>query len=995
LKEILMLRFQRFSLFLLLAVAASAQVAKRPLNHHDYDSWRTIGGHTLSRDGKFLAYSLFPEEGDGELVVKNLSTGKELRENCGSAPPPTENPEESEGPPIERGIRVVFSHDSAYLVASAFPQKAETEQAKKDHKRPDQMPHESMIVVNLGTFTASRVADVASFQVPELGESFVAYLHGPKAAADAPAEPPAEDEEADQGRGRGANAPRGRSSRSKYGSDLVLRNLGTANERSFEDVLEFSIAKDAKTLLYAVGSKKEETDGLYSVVPGDSATPVALLAGKGHYTKLTWDFGQHKVAFLSDHDDQAAKPAKFKAYLWERSGNATEAVSASMPGFHAGWGILERGPMSFSRDGSRLFVSCAPMAEIAALEREIPPAPTAPSNEKVIADLWSWKDDYVQAMQKVRATRDRARAYSAVYILAEKKFLQIADPEMATISPSDSGRYAIGMDDRAYRRMVDYDGNYNDVYLVDTETGARTLALKQFHAMGGRGSGGAGGVQLSPDGHHALVFRDKQWWLVSSPDGAIVNLTAHLSPAFYNEDHDTPDSPTPYGSGGWTSDGKWAVIYDRYDAWAVSADGAPARKLTDGRQSGLEFRVARLNIGDEEERGIDPAKQVLYRVENLETRESGFYSSANFTAGAPHKLIMGAKNYRVLGKAKDADVIMVTATTFHDQPDVFVGDSSFRNLKKETDANPQQKGLVWGTSELIHYRNSDGVLLQAALYKPENFDPSKKYPMMIYLYERLTANVNNFVRPAPGHSINFAYYVSNGYLVLTPDIVYTTGHPGQSALKCVLPAIQAVVDKGYVDKDAIGIQGHSWGGYQTAYMVTQTNVFHAAEAGAPVANMISAYDGIRWGTGLPRQFQSEKTQSRIGATIWESPLRYVENSPIFSVDRITTPLLILQNDADDAVPWYQGLELFLSLRRLGKEAYLFDYNGEPHHINRRPNQKDYTVRMQQFFDHFLKGGPEPEWMQKGIPYIERDEEKERFNKSAYETSTDRGGSNDR
>jgi dipeptidyl aminopeptidase/acylaminoacyl peptidase len=299
-------------------------------------------------------------------------------------------------------------------------------------------------------------------------------------------------------------------------------------------------------------------------------------------------------------------------------------------------------------------------------------------------------------------------------------------------------------------------------------------------------------------------------------------------------------------------------------------------------------------------------------------------------------------------------------------------------LKKVTDANPQQAQLIWGTGELIKYRNADGVELQAALYKPENFDPSKKYPMLVYLYERLSQNVNNFVRPAPGHSINISYYVSNGYLVLTPDVVYTTGHPGQSALKCILPAVQAVVDKGFVNRNAIGIQGHSWGGYQTAYLVTQTNLFRAAEAGAPVVNMISAYDGIRWGTGLPRQFQYEKTQSRIGGSIWESPLQFIENSPIFMVNRITTPLLILHNDADDAVPWYQGIEFFLSLRRLGKEAYLFNYNGEPHHLNRRPNQKDYTVRMQQFFDHLLKDGATPEWMEKGITYNDREKEKEKF-----------------
>jgi dipeptidyl aminopeptidase/acylaminoacyl peptidase len=239
--------------------------------------------------------------------------------------------------------------------------------------------------------------------------------------------------------------------------------------------------------------------------------------------------------------------------------------------------------------------------------------------------------------------------------------------------------------------------------------------------------------------------------------------------------------------------------------------------------------------------------------------------------------------------------------------------------------------------------------------------------------------VNNFVKPAPGHSINLAYYVSNGYVVITPDIIYTTGHPGQSALKCVLPAIEAVVAKGYINRNAIGIQGHSWGGYQTAYLLTQTNIFHAAEAGAPVVDMISAYNGIRWGSGLPRQFQYEQSQSRIGGSLWEEPLRFIENSPVFQIDRIKTPVMILQNDADDAVPWYQGIEFFLSMRRLGKEAYMFNYNGEPHHLNRRPNQKDYTLRMQEFFDYYLKDAAKPAWMEKGIPYIEREQEKEKHN----------------
>jgi dipeptidyl aminopeptidase/acylaminoacyl peptidase len=982
------MRSLRFVLLAGAAFAALAQTPKRPINHRDYDSWHTIQTPTLSRDGKFLAYSAVPEEGDGDLVVRNLATGKELKEDCGATPPaPAGAAEEpTEGPPVVRSIRIAFTHDNAFLIATSFPFHADTEKARKEHKGANEMPRPSLLIVNLATLTASRIPDVESFQLPELGDGFVACLHGAKPAAGAGAAPSQGDSDQDQRAGRGG-AGAGRGGRNRYGSDLVLRDLRSGQERTFEDVLEYSFPKDGKALLYGVGSRKAETDGVYAVTPGNDAAPTALLAGKGRYTKFTWDLGGRELAFLSDRDDQASKPPKFKAYLWDRSGAPAEIISTATPGFESGFGILDRGAVSFSRDGSRLFVSCAPLTEIEALEK--PPAPpvTAPSDEKVIADLWNWRDDYVQPMQKVRAAQDRSRSYRAVYTLADHRFLQLSGPDMAGLTPSDDGRVALGTDDRSYRRMVDYDGSYNNVYLVDTSTGSRKLVFEKFRggAGGGGGRGGFGGgpLQLAPDGRHVLAYKDKAWWSIQVPDGQETNLTAKLGIAFYNEDTDTPEEPPSYGAGGWTKDGKLALLYDRYDVWAVGADGGSARKLTDGRKAGLQFRTVRLESdADEEERGIDPAKPLFLRAEDLETRDTGFYRMNSLDA-VPQKLIMGHKNYRVLGKAKESDVLMVTATTFHDEPDIYVGDSSFRDLKQVTEANPQKKELLWGTAELLHYRNADGVVLEAALYKPENFDPSKKYPMLAYLYERLSQNVNNFVNPAPGHSINIAYYVSNGYLVLTPDIVYTTGHPGESALKCILPAVQTVVDKGFVNRDAIGIQGHSWGGYQTAYLITQTSVFKAAEAGAPVANMISAYDGIRWGSGLPRQFQYEKTQSRIGGSVWEYPLRFIENSPIFMIDRVSTPVLILANDADDAVPWYQGIEFFLGLRRLGKEAYLFNYNGEPHHINRRPNQKDYTVRMQQFFDHFLKGAPEPEWMQKGIPYIDRDQEKETFNGAVY------------
>ena len=992
-----------FAFFCMAALVFSAPTGKRPINHRDYDRWRTISSQILSADGKFLAYSQFPEEGDGEVIVQNLSTGKETRETAGALPPAPDPSTAEEpaaaGPPTPRGVRLSFTADNHYLVSSTYPSKAATEQAKKD-KKP--APRGGLLLVDLNGSTSKRVADVASYQVASKGDSFIAYLKeakpaaplSPAPAAEAKNDSPDQDQRragAGRAAGQGGAAP-------KIGADLVIRDLRTADgaEQTFADVTEYSLSKDARTLVFTVSSKKEDTNGLYTFVPGATGAPTTLLAGKGHYAKPTWDREQKELAFFSDRDDTASHPAKYKVYGWAR-GTATpaELISNATPGFHEGFVVFERGPISFSRDGSRLFVSCAPASLVAEAESTPPasaaagpgaPLPaTADNSDKVIADLWRWNDDYIQPMQKVRLAQEKARSYRAVYSFAEKKFVQLADPTMNSVIPSDDGRFAVGMDDRAYRKMSDYDGNYSDIYVVDTSTGQRSLILKQFHGGGG-GQGAIGGAVLSPDSKHLLWYANKQWFTMSVPGGSPVDLTSRIPTAFFNDEHDTPDAMPSFGNAGWTKDGGRVLLYDRNDIWSVSPDGKIAERLTEGSATHLQFRAVQLDRSDDEEdRGIDPAKPLLLRAENLETRDTGFYSLPRVEKGlAAKKLIMGQKSYRTLAKAKDANVILLTATTFHDQPDLYITESTFEAPRKVTNANPQQADMLWGSAELVSYRNDDGVPLQATLYKPEDFDPKKKYPMIIYIYERLTQNVNNFVRPAPGTTINIPFYVSNGYLILTPDIVYTTGHPGQSALKCILPAIEAVVEKGFVDRAHIGIEGHSWGGYQIAYLMTQTHLFAAAEAGAPVVDMISAYNGIRWGSGLPRQFQYEKTQSRIGGTLWDKPLQFIENSPIFMLDRVTTPMLILQNDADDAVPWYQGIEFFLSMRRLGKVAYLFNYNGEPHGIRRRPDQKDFTVRMQQFFDHYLKGAPAPEWMEKGIPYLEREKEKERFNLSISE-----------
>jgi dipeptidyl aminopeptidase/acylaminoacyl peptidase len=938
-----------FALLSLSFSIASAQ--KRPITAKDFDSWRTLTGQVLSHDGHYLAYGLFPLEGDGEVVIRNLATGKETRENAGELPPPPDPDPSAEEPPAPRSIQLSFTNDSKTLVFRAYPKHAAVEKAKTDKKNP---AHEELVVVDLASSKSTRVPDIKSFQLPKKGDGFVAYLKFPapppaaKPEDKKPTEPDATPEPA---------APTPANPREpEFGSQLTLLKLADQTTREFPDVFDYQLSQNGNSLAYAVVSPKSETDGVFvlATAGGNSEAPHELISGKAHYQHLAWDDDSNELAFIGN---PAASPTEkkplYNLYLWKTADSkASPVVSTATPGFRKGFIIHDHATLAFSKDGTRLFFGAAPPPP--------PRHPTAIDPDKPSFDLWSYNEESIPPIQKVRAAADLNRSYRAVYLIPDKKTIQLADETLAEVVPNESGRYALGTDEREYRPIQDYGERISDTYLVDTSTGARTLLLKKHQ----------GATRWSADGHYLITFDGKDWNSIAIPSGKAVNLTAKLPVKFWNEEEDTPGTPGPYGAGEWTKDDKYVLLYDHYDIWQVAPDGTSATNLTQGigRAQHLQLRPDSPESRSEE-RWIDPTKPLLIRAEDTTTRDSGFFTTHIDAKTPPTKLVLTAEDYSNPIKAKDADVYALTAQTFTKFPDLLITDSSFKNLQKVSDANPQQSSLLWGTNEMVSFQNIDGVPLQGILYKPENFDPHKKYPMIVYLYEKLSQNLNHFVDPRPMDSINISYYVSNGYLVFTPDIVYTTGYPGESALKCVLGGVNAVTARGFVDEKNIGIQGHSWGGYQIAYMVTQTNRFKAAEDGAPVANMISAYDGIRWGSGRPRQFQYEKTQSRIGGSIWEYPVRYIDNSPIFYVDRIQTPLLILHNDADDAVPWYQGIEFFLALRRLNKPAWMYSYNGEPHHLRRRANQRDYAARMAEFFDYELKSGPKPAWMENGIPYL--------------------------
>src|SRR6185436_1790008 len=480
----------------MLAAQQAAAPAKRPLTHQNYDSWRSIAAQQISRDGKFVAYAYVPQDGDGEIIVRNIATGVDWRAPRGYRPPvpppddPGTNVAEFQAEQA-RLLRPVFTADSRFLIFTIEPAKAEVNKAKKEKKKPEDMPKNGLGIMDLSNGTVTRVERVKTFRVPEDGTGYFAYLMEAK-PEEKPAAPP-KPESSPSGEATtpaatpSPSAPRGASARVKkkeYGTELVLRNTATANERKFNDVLDFTISRDAKSLVFTVASKKEDSNGVYAVTTDSDSEPVALLSGKGKYQRLTWDEDNTQLAFTSDKEDADAKQPKFRVYEWNRKDpQATEVVSVSSPGFRKEFVVSERANLSYSLDGSHLFLGTAPPPE-----PEKNPDEEIPADEKVLVDLWHWKDDYVQPIQKVRAEQERNRSYRAVYDLQAKKFVQLADDTMETITSSNDGSYAIGSDNRKYRIFSDNDTAFTDYYLVNTADGSRKSMLTKQR----------GSVSLSP-----------------------------------------------------------------------------------------------------------------------------------------------------------------------------------------------------------------------------------------------------------------------------------------------------------------------------------------------------------------------------------------------------------------------------------------------------------------------------------------------------------------
>ena len=892
------------------AVLLAEQGEKKILTLDDYPQWKHINSATISDSGDWVTYGYRPNGGDVTLYIKSLETQKIYEVQVGSAP--------------------IISGDSRWAAYKISPSKDEAKKLRKE-KKPvvpkvellDLTSGDKVTYVNASAFVFSQ--DSGFFAVKK-DKSDKSAKHD--------------------------------------GTDLVLRNLKTGLDLNIGNVGSFRFNHSGSILAYTIDADKKAGNGVYVLVLKSGAIR-SLDSGEADYAQLTWDDNGRKAleGFQKGNALAVLKGTKPEKSIQKENqllvfvGLGTDKSArilydpADDKNFPEGMVLSEKGGLTWSEDNSRIFCGIK--------EQETEPKKSEDPVANV--DVWHWKDERLQSVQMVQADRDKQFTYRSVFLLKKRQFIPLTDEAMRTVDIPREGKWAVGRDNKKYRRDVNRSMNTADYYRLDTGTGERASII----------NGLPGRIQVAPDGKCGLYFKDSHFWLYDLDKEKHTNISESAPVSFVNVDMDTPTDKRPWGIAGWTKDGEGVIVYHKYDVWMLSLNGSQAVNLTKrtGDEKEIRFRYVRL---DSEERHMDTAKPLLLSAYGEWTKKAGYFHLK--PNGSLEELVYEDVMFgRRITKAKNAEKIFYTRETFVDFPDYYVSDTRFKSPVKVTDANPQQKEYAWGGRILIDYKNSRGVKLQATLALPAGYEEGKRYPMLVYFYEKMSQRHHNYSMPTYDDRPHMSMYASDGYLVLMPDIVYTVGTPGSNALDCVGAAVQKVIDLGYADPEHIGLQGHSWGGYESSFIVTQTDMFACVVTGAPLTNMPSMYNILYKRTGNSNQGALETSQGRFGRDVY--PMKdldlYVSQSPMHHAAKIMTPFMILHGTEDGAVDWNQGLEFYTSARRLGKEVILLSYPGEPHHLRKEENQKDFQLRMKQYFDHYLKGTPAPDWMTNGILYLKK------------------------
>ena len=934
----------------------------------------------ISNDGKWVVYTVTPQEGDADLFIQSTDNIQNKKQ-------------------IPRGYNAVITEDSRYVVFRIKPFYKDTREARIKKKKIEDMPKDSIAIVELGKDAITKVAKVKGYKTPERGMVWVAYHKERDPATVRPSAQPtqktvdslklkidslaqlvvqlkntkagnADSEDAD-------DDPAGASS-ADAGSDLVLRNLLTGKERTFKNISDYSFNKFGQKLVLKFTKAPRDSNSKAGVAVYDLKAEKldTILKGGNDFKGFAFTEDGTKLAFVAERDTNTKALQKFYGlYLYKDGSEAADLlIDKKSVGMQIGMTVSENGTISFSKSGKRLLFGIAPVQ---------PPKDTSLVDiDLVKLDIWHYNDDYLQTQQLYNLNNELKRSYLTAFDFDRNKLLPLASAGLPNIiqTAEGDGDVFIGITDTNRRVQGQWmGGTPKDIYAINVKTGERKLVKKNHD----------GNTYPSSTGKYILLYDNKAKHYFAWDGTALKNITSKIKVPLYDEEHDSPSDPNPYGVMGWHEGDSAVYVNDRYDVWRVD----PAAKKDpftitssgkfNGRSKKISHRYARL---DNDERFIKANQKLYFRTTDRTRKQDGIVTIGLVSSTPEVDAFASPGDYAIatIMKAKHSDGVMISKESYASSPNLYfaspvknqssmpgwhVGGLNFTAL---SDLNPQQSQYNWGTAELFKWKAFNGKTHEGILYKPEDFDSTKKYPMLMYFYETHSDGLHNYIPPTPtGSRLNIPFYVSRGYVVLTPDIHYTKGHPAKDAYNAVVSAAQTLAKKKWIDAKNIGIQGQSWGGIQVAQLVTMTDMFKAAWAGAPVANMTSAYGGIRWESGVNRQFQYEKTQSRIGATLWERPDLYIENSPLFHLPKVKTPLVIMSNDADGAVPWYQGIEMFTAMRRLNKKVWLLNYNGEAHNLVERKNKKDIQIRQQQYFDWLLKGAKPAKWITEGVPAVKK------------------------
>jgi dipeptidyl aminopeptidase/acylaminoacyl peptidase len=905
------------------ATAPLSAQEKPTLTPDDYGQWERLGRATLSPDGQWLAFAISRVNEENELRIRELDDDSIRTVPFGTGPQ--------------------FAATSRWLAWNVGVSADERERLEKA-KEP---VRQGVGLLDLETDEIQEFDEIQRFAFSADGAFVVLYGYAPK-------------------------EPKGK------GADLRILNLATGTMTPFGNVSDFAWSEAGAMLAMTLATGTDAGNGV-QVYDAVSGRLQSLHNSGSRYTQLAWHEYGYDLAALKSEEDASEDGTGYRLLAWRGvDGTATPLqLVPDAPGMADTVEVVHHRRPVWSDDGRQLSFGLRPVES----EKEDSDSTETGENDDDEGDvelpgleIWHTKDVRLIPQQKVSQSRDDRRTLLAVWDIDANHVMQVGTDLLATTRLLEGWTTGIENVSEPYPWGAMFGRRYHDVWTVDIASGTRTKTLERVRYS-----------WESASGRYLLWFDGTDYWTRDIQSGTEVNVTANLAGVFADTASDTPTDLLPphgFGPGGWLDHDEAVFLYDEFDVWRVAPDGSGGERVTDGAADRIIHRIVRLNRDDP---WLDSDEPIYFSLRGEWTERRGY---ARLRPGRDiERLVYEDKMVSRLARADSADVYMYQMEAFDDSPDLFVAGGDLSSPRQVTETNPFQDDYPWGRAELIGYESDAGVPLQGALLYPANHDPSRRYPMIVYTYEILTPNLHRYVVPSERSYYNYQAWSQAGYFVLLPDIVYRWGDPGMSALDAVRPAVAKTVEMGLVDEAAVGLIGHSWGGYQATFLPTRTNIFAASVAGAPLTDFVSFMGALHWNPGIAELDHWETGQARMEVPYWEDPEGHERNSPIHKVHEMETPLLMAFGNDDGVVDWDQGTEFFNFARRAGKQMVLLVYDGEDHGFRKKPNQIDYHRRILEWFGHYLKGEPAPKWITDGIPAADIEDEARRVAEKTEKDTT--------